>query len=42
MSFGAQGEQAAAGTSIAYATILDGAAVIALIAALILITRRRR
>ena len=42
MSFGAQGEQAAAGTSIAYAAVLDGVAVIALIAALILITRRRR
>ena len=42
MNFGAQSEQAASGTSIAYAAVLDGAAVIALIAALILITRRRR
>ena len=42
MSFGARSESAAAGASIAQAAILDGAAVIALIAALILITRRRR
>ena len=42
MNFGAQSEQAAAGASITYAAILDGAAVIALIAALILIMRRRR
>ena len=42
MSFGAQSEQAASGASIAYAAVLDGAAVIALIAALILIMRRRR
>ena len=42
MSFGAQSEQAVTGAPIAYAAVLDGAAVIALIAALILITRRRR
>ena len=42
MSFGAWSESAATGASIAQAAILDGAAVIALIAALILITRRRR
>ncbi len=42
MSFGARSESAATGASIAQAAILDGAAVIALIAALILITRRRR
>ena len=42
MSFGAQSEQTASGASIAYAAVLDGAAVIALIAALILIMRRRR
>lgn len=42
MSFGAQSEQAVTGAPIAYAAALDGAAVIALIAALILITRRRR
>lgn len=42
MSFGAQSEQAVTGAPTAYAAVLDGAAVIALIAALILITRRRR
>ena len=42
MNFGVQGESTATGTSIAYAAVLDGAAVIALIAALILIMRRRR
>ena len=42
MSFGAQSEQAVTGAPIAYAAILDGVAVAALIAALILITRRRR
>ena len=42
MSFGARSESTATGVSIAQAAILDGAAVIALIAALILITRRRR
>ena len=42
MSFGAQSGQTASGASIAYAAVLDGAAVIALIAALILIMRRRR
>ncbi len=42
MNFGAQSEQASTGASIAYAAVLDGAAVIALIAALILIMRRRR
>ena len=42
MSFGARSESAATGASIAQAAILDGAAVVALIAALILITRRRR
>ena len=42
MSFGAQSEQAVTGAPIAYAATLDGAAVVALIAALILITRRRR
>ena len=42
MSFGARSESAATGASIAQAAILDGAAVIALIAALVLITRRRR
>ncbi len=42
MNFGAQNESTTTGASIAYAAILDGAAVIALIAALIFITRRRR
>ena len=42
MNFGAQSESPTTGTSIAYAAILDGAAVIALIAALIFIMRRRR
>ena len=42
MSFGAQSEQAVTGAPIAYAATLDGAAVVALITALILITRRRR
>ena len=42
MNFGAQSESPTTGASIAYAAVLDGAAVIALIAALILIMRRRR
>ena len=42
MNFGAQSEQAVTGAPVAYAAVLDGVAVIALIAALILITRRRR
>ena len=42
MSFGASSGSTQTSSSIAYAAILDGAAAIALIAALILITRRKR
>ena len=42
MSFGARSESAVTGASITQAAILDGAAGIALFAALIFVTRRGR